>query len=94
MNIEGLLGSILALSTNLKSMLCILLCMSAGSNPGDAMKTLAETLTTLSSLVDALITHVDTIVETYLNLRQPEERFLDTYRRVGMSPFKEQLYAD
>ncbi len=31
---------------------------------GDAMKTLAETLATLSSLVGALITHVDTIVET------------------------------
>lgn len=43
---------------------------------------------------DKVVDAVDTIVETYLNLRQPEERFLDTYRRVGMSPFKEQLYAD
>ena len=43
---------------------------------------------------DKVVDAVDTIVETYLNLRQPEERFLDTYRRVGMNPFKEQLYAD
>ena len=43
---------------------------------------------------DKVVDAVDTIVETYLNLRQPEERFLDTYRLVGMSPFKEQLYAD
>lgn len=43
---------------------------------------------------DKVVDAVDTIVETYLNLRQPEERFLDTYRRVGMSSFKEQLYAD
>jgi sulfite reductase (NADPH) hemoprotein beta-component len=43
---------------------------------------------------DKVVDAVDTIVETYLNLRQPEECFLDTYRRVGMSPFKEQLYAD
>ena len=43
---------------------------------------------------DKVVDAVDTIVETYLNLRQPEERFLDTYRRVGMRPFKEQLYAD
>lgn len=30
---------------------------------GDAMKTLAETLTTFSNLIEALVTHVDTIVE-------------------------------
>ena len=41
---------------------------------------------------------VERVVQTYLNLRQNGERFLDTYRRVGMEPFKnmayqEQLYA-
>ena len=45
-------------------------------------------------IVDA----VERVVQTYLNLRQNGERFLDTYRRVGMEPFKnmayrEQLYA-
>jgi sulfite reductase (NADPH) hemoprotein beta-component len=45
-------------------------------------------------IVDA----VERVVETYLKLRHAGERFLDTYRRVGMEPFKnmayrEQLYA-
>ncbi|HEX6958943.1 MAG TPA: nitrite/sulfite reductase, partial [Ferrovibrio sp.] len=36
---------------------------------------------------------VDTLVETYLRIRRPNERFLDTYRRVGLAPFKEAVYA-
>ncbi len=36
---------------------------------------------------------IDTLVETYLGLRQEGERFLDTYRRVGLAPFKEKVYA-
>ncbi|MGC6476542.1 MAG: nitrite/sulfite reductase [Parvibaculales bacterium] len=36
---------------------------------------------------------IETIVETYISLREGEERFLDTYRRVGIDPFKERLYA-
>lgn len=43
---------------------------------------------------DKVVGAIDTIVETYLSLREPEERFLDTYKRVGMAPFKEQLYAE
>ena len=43
---------------------------------------------------DKVVGAIDTIVEPYLSLREPEERFLDTYKRVGMAPFKEQLYAD
>ncbi|MEC7476055.1 MAG: nitrite/sulfite reductase [Pseudomonadota bacterium] len=43
---------------------------------------------------DKVVGAIDTIVETYLSLREPEECFLDTYKRVGMAPFKEQLYAD
>lgn len=43
---------------------------------------------------DKVVGAIDIIVETYLSLREPEERFLDTYKRVGMAPFKEQLYAD
>ncbi len=36
---------------------------------------------------------VDTIVETYVGLRQDAaEPFLQTYRRVGMAPFKKALY--
>jgi sulfite reductase (NADPH) hemoprotein beta-component len=36
---------------------------------------------------------IETIVETYTGLRLSEqETFIDTYRRVGMAPFKEALY--
>lgn len=42
-------------------------------------------------IVDA----IETIVEVYLDLRESaDERFLDAYRRVGIAPFKEKLYAD
>jgi sulfite reductase (NADPH) hemoprotein beta-component len=36
---------------------------------------------------------IDTLVEAYLGLRNDEERFLDTYRRVGLEPFKEAVYV-
>ena len=36
---------------------------------------------------------IEKLVDTYLNLRQSGERFLDTYRRVGIQPFREKLYA-
>ncbi|WP_091737983.1 nitrite/sulfite reductase [Phenylobacterium immobile] len=37
---------------------------------------------------------VDTLVEVYLRERRGEERFLDTFRRAGVAPFKEAVYAD
>ena len=40
-----------------------------------------------------VVSAVETIVDTYLEQRQGGERFLDTYRRVGLKPFKEKLYA-
>ncbi|HEU0221502.1 MAG TPA: nitrite/sulfite reductase [Paracoccaceae bacterium] len=43
---------------------------------------------------DAVPEVIEQIVETYLKLRAPRETFLQTYRRVGMAPFKEALYAD
>jgi sulfite reductase (NADPH) hemoprotein beta-component len=36
---------------------------------------------------------IDRILNTYLDLREHEEPFLDTYRRVGLDPFKERVYA-
>ncbi len=36
---------------------------------------------------------IEKLIETYLGARQPGERFLDTYRRVGIQPFREKLYA-
>jgi sulfite reductase (NADPH) hemoprotein beta-component len=37
---------------------------------------------------------VDQLVDVYLRERRPGERFLDTYRRAGLTPFKEGVYAD
>lgn len=38
---------------------------------------------------------VETIIRTYLDVREGEEEtFLDCYRRVGMAPFKHALYPD
>ena len=33
------------------------------------------------------------LIETYLACADKAERFLDTYRRVGLEPFKEALYG-
>jgi sulfite reductase (NADPH) hemoprotein beta-component len=40
---------------------------------------------------DALPDAVETIIRTYLALREPGEPFLQAYRRVGIGPFKEAL---
>ena len=37
---------------------------------------------------------MDTLVEVYLRERAEGERFLDTFRRTGVAPFKEAVYAD
>lgn len=43
---------------------------------------------------DEIVAAIETLVDTYLNLRTgPDESFLAAYRRVGMAPFKEALYA-
>ena len=42
---------------------------------------------------DQVVGAVETIVQTYLVERKDGERFIDTYRRVGLKPFKEALYA-
>ena len=42
-----------------------------------------------NGIVDA----VETATQVYLSNKQDGERFLDTYRRIGMAPFKEALYG-
>ncbi|MGE0775531.1 MAG: nitrite/sulfite reductase [Sphingomonadaceae bacterium] len=42
---------------------------------------------------DGIVNAVETAIETYLGLRQDGERFLDTYRRVGIDPFKAAIYG-
>ena len=37
---------------------------------------------------------IQIIVDTYLSLKTSEEEFIDTYRRVGIEPFKEKVYAN
>ncbi len=41
---------------------------------------------------DAVVDAVEKLVDFYREKRQDNERFLDTYRRVGAEPFKEILY--
>ena len=36
---------------------------------------------------------VETLVDTYMELRQDRETFLEAYRRLGSEPFKEAVYA-
>jgi sulfite reductase (NADPH) hemoprotein beta-component len=37
---------------------------------------------------------VERVVEVYLAQRKSGERFLDTYRRIGMAPFKAAAYRE
>ncbi|MBU1755982.1 MAG: nitrite/sulfite reductase, partial [Alphaproteobacteria bacterium] len=41
---------------------------------------------------DGIVDAVETAADVYLRERTEGERFLDTYRRIGMTPFKEALY--
>jgi sulfite reductase (NADPH) hemoprotein beta-component len=43
---------------------------------------------------DRVTEAVDQLVGVYLRERQGAERFLDTFRRTGLHPFKEAVYAD
>ena len=42
---------------------------------------------------DGIVDAIEKVTDLYLAERQGEERFLDTYRRLGMSPFKEMIYG-
>ncbi|MGK6356948.1 nitrite/sulfite reductase [Sphingomonas sp. DT-207] len=42
---------------------------------------------------DGVVDAVERATSVYLAQRQPGERFLDTYRRIGMEPFKEAIYG-
>ena len=36
---------------------------------------------------------IERAVDRYVAIREPGERFIDTYRRVGMDGFKEAIYG-
>ena len=42
---------------------------------------------------DGIVGAVEKATDVYLANKQGEERFLDTYRRIGMAPFKDAIYA-
>jgi sulfite reductase (NADPH) hemoprotein beta-component len=42
---------------------------------------------------DGVVDAIDRVTDLYLAQRQEGERFLDTYRRLGMAPFKEVIYG-
>ncbi|APG62360.1 sulfite reductase [Sphingorhabdus lutea] len=42
---------------------------------------------------DGVVDAIETVTNLYLEQRTEGERFIDTYRRLGMTPFKEALYA-
>ena len=42
---------------------------------------------------DKVVEAVDAVVRTYLAARAEGERFVDTYRRIGAQPFKENVYG-
>jgi sulfite reductase (NADPH) hemoprotein beta-component len=42
---------------------------------------------------DGVVHAVEKATEVYKNLRTGDERFIDTYRRVGLDPFKEAIYG-
>ena len=43
---------------------------------------------------DEIIPALNNLLTTFVDLREEGEEFLATYRRVGMAPFKEKLYAN
>jgi len=42
---------------------------------------------------DAIVDAIETIIETYLSVRQDGESFIGTLNRLGQTPFKEALYG-
>lgn len=42
---------------------------------------------------DGVVDAIEKVTDVYLARREGAERFLDTYRRIGMAPFKEAIYG-
>ena len=42
---------------------------------------------------DGIVDAIERVTDRYVALRESNERFLDTYRRVGFEPFKEAIYG-
>jgi sulfite reductase (NADPH) hemoprotein beta-component len=59
----------------------------------DFGKTALGTILGPAVAADKVVEAVDSLVATYLENRADGERFVDTYRRIGLKPFKERVYA-
>jgi len=42
---------------------------------------------------DGIVDAVENVIDTYLDLRENGEKFIETYRRLGPDPFKDRLYS-
>jgi len=42
---------------------------------------------------EELVDGIERLVDYYLEVRDDGERFIDSFNRLGMAPFKEALYA-
>ncbi|WP_375288864.1 nitrite/sulfite reductase [Sphingomonas sp.] len=42
---------------------------------------------------DGVVDAIERVTDKFVEVREPGERFLDTYRRVGFAPFKEAIYG-
>jgi sulfite reductase (NADPH) hemoprotein beta-component len=42
---------------------------------------------------DGIVAAVETVIDTYLEIREEGETFIETHRRLGDDPFKERLYG-
>ena len=61
-----------------------------GSGAGDAS---VGQITGPGFSEDGVVDAIEKVTDLYLAQRQDGERFLDTYRRIGMKPFKEAIYG-
>ena len=42
---------------------------------------------------DGVVDAIERVTDRFVQVREPGERFLDTYRRVGFDVFKEAIYG-
>jgi len=66
--------------------------LTLGGSP-EADATLGQVLGPALS-ADRVVGAIDDLVAVYLRERRDGERFLDTFRRAGVAPFKEAVYAN
>jgi sulfite reductase (NADPH) hemoprotein beta-component len=63
-----------------------------GGSTGGADASLGEVIGP-SVAFDEVVDTIERIIDVYVAERSDEERFLDTFRRVGVAPFKARVYA-